>query len=49
MQMYVGTVTSITLYVLSNLLAQKWPPMVSDSALYAELKLQLTLEEIVFL
>ena len=25
--------------VLSNLLAQKWPPMVSDSVLYAELKL----------
>jgi hypothetical protein len=27
------------LRVLNNLLAQKWPPMVSDSALYAELKL----------
>jgi len=30
MQMYVGIVTLITLHVLSNLLAQKWPPMVSD-------------------
>jgi len=39
MQMCVGTVTSITLHVLSNLLAQKWPPVVLDSALYAELKL----------
>jgi len=39
MQMYVGIATLITLHVLSNLLAQKWPPMVSDSALYAELNL----------
>ena len=33
MQMYVGTVTLITLHVLSNLLAQKWPPMVSECAI----------------
>jgi len=39
MQMYVGIVTLMTLHVLSNLVAQKWPSMVSDSALYAELKL----------
>ena len=45
MQMYVGIVTLITLYVLSNLLAQPWSPMVSDSVLYAELKLLLTLKE----
>ena len=36
---YVGIVTLITLHVFSNLLAQKWPPMVSDSTLYAELNL----------
>jgi len=39
MQMYVGTVTLITLNVLNNLLAPKWPPMVSESAVYPELKL----------
>ena len=39
MQMYVGTVTLNKLHVLNNLLAQKWPSIVSDSALYAELKL----------
>jgi len=49
MQVYVGIVTLITLHVLSNLLARKWPPMVSDSVLYAELKFWLTLKEIVFL
>jgi len=37
MQMYVGIGTLITLYVLSNLMKQKWPTMVSDSALCAEL------------
>jgi len=45
MQMYVGIVTLNKLHVRNNLLAQKWPPMVSDSALYAELKLWLTLKE----
>jgi len=49
MQMYVGTVTLITLHVLNHLLAQKWLPMVSDSALYAEPKLGITLKKIVFL
>ena len=41
MQMYAGIVTLVTLQVVSNLLAQKWQSMVSDSALYsyAELKL----------
>jgi len=39
MQMYVGVVTLITPHVLNNLLAQKWPPMMSESAVYAELKL----------
>jgi len=39
MQMYVGTVTLITVHVLNNLLAQKLPPMVSQSAVYAELRL----------
>jgi len=39
MQMYVGIVTFNKLHVLNNLLAQKWPPKLSDSALYAELKL----------
>jgi len=39
MQMYSGTITSITLNVLNNLWAQKWPPMVSESAVYAVLKL----------
>jgi hypothetical protein len=47
--MYVGIVTFNKLNVLNNLLAQKWPPKVSESALYAELKLWLTLKEIVFL
>jgi len=47
--MYVGILTLITLHVQSNLLAQKRQRMVSDSALYAELKLWLTLKEIVFL
>jgi hypothetical protein len=37
--MYVCTVTLITIHVLNNLLAQKWPPMVSESAVYAEQKL----------
>jgi len=39
MQMYVGIVTLITVHVLNNLLAQKRPPMVSQSAVYAELRL----------
>jgi len=37
--MYAGIVTINKLHALNNLLAQKWPPKVSDSALYAELKL----------
>jgi len=37
--MYVGTGTLITLHILRNLLAQKWPPGVSEIALYAELNL----------
>jgi len=48
MQMHVGSVTLNKLHV-NNLLAQKWPPIVSDSTLYAELKLWLTLQEIIFL
>jgi len=39
MQMYVGIVTLNKLHVLNNLLAQKWPQIVSDSTLYAELTL----------
>jgi len=39
MQMYVGIVTLIYLHFLNNLLAQKCPPMVSESAVHAELKL----------
>ena len=39
MQMYVDTVTLITVHVLNNLLAQIWQPMVSQSAVYAELRL----------
>jgi len=35
--MYVGVVT-FTLHALNNL-SQKWPPMMSESAVYAELKL----------
>jgi len=38
MLMYV-VVTLINVHVLNNLLAQKWPPMLSGSAVYAELKL----------
>ena len=49
MQNYVGIGTLITLHVHSNLLAQKWPPGVSDSTPYEELKLWLILKEIVFL
>jgi hypothetical protein len=49
MQMYVGIVTLDKIHVLNNLLAPEWPPMVSDGALYAELKLRLTLKEITFL
>ena len=45
MLMYVGIVTLITLHILSNLLAQKLPPGVSEIALYAELKLWLTLKK----
>jgi len=47
--MYVGIETLNKLHVLNNLLTWKWPPKVSDSALYAELKLWLTLKETVFL
>ena len=36
MQIYVSIVTLITLHVLNNLLDKKWPPMVSESAVYAE-------------
>jgi len=39
MLMYVVVVTLINLHVLNNLLAQKWPPMLSESEVYAELKL----------
>ena len=47
--MYVVIVTLNKLHVLNNLLDQKWPSIVSDSAMYAELKLWLTLQEIIFL
>ena len=39
MQMSVGIATLNKLRILNNLLAQKWPPVVSDSALYTELNL----------
>jgi hypothetical protein len=39
MQMYVGIGTSITLHILNNLLAQKWPLGVSETTLYTELEL----------
>jgi len=39
MQLYVGVVTLITLHVINDLLAQKWPTMLSESAVYAKLKL----------
>jgi hypothetical protein len=32
-------VTLITVHVLNILLAQKWPPMVSESTVYIELEL----------
>jgi len=49
MQMYVGIVTLITLHVLNNLLAQKWPPMAPESAVYAEEILCYIQREIIFL
>ena len=48
MQKYVGIDPLITIHVLGKLLAQKWPPVVSEIALYAELKLWLTLEKLYF-
>jgi len=39
MQMYDGIITLITLYVICNLLAQKWPPVLSERAVYTELEL----------
>jgi hypothetical protein len=36
---YVGTVTVITINVLNKILVKKWPPVVSESAVYAEQKL----------
>jgi len=39
MQIYADIVTLLTVHVLHSLLAQKWPPMVSQNAVYAELRL----------
>jgi len=38
MQMYY-TITLITLHVINNLLAQRWPTMLSKRAVYADLEL----------
>jgi hypothetical protein len=37
--MYNGLITLITLYVINNLLAQIWPPILSERAVYTELEL----------
>ena len=34
-----GIITLITLHIFNNLLAQKWPPMLSEMAVYTELEL----------
>jgi len=38
MQMYNG-ITLITLHVINNLMAQRWPPMLSQGAVYADMEL----------
>ena len=45
MQMYIGT-TLITLHVINNLLAQRWPSMLSERAVYTELELCYRLKRI---
>ena len=37
--MYNGIITLITLHVINNLLAQKWPPILSERAVYTEMEL----------
>ena len=49
MQTYNGIITLITLHVINNLLAQKWPPMLSERAVYTELELCYRLKQILFL
>jgi len=43
--MYTGT-NLITLYVINNLLAQRWSPMLSERAAYTELELCYRLKQI---
>jgi hypothetical protein len=49
MQTYNGIITLITLHVINNLLAQKWPPMLSERAVYTEMELNYRLQQILFL
>jgi len=37
--MYNGIITSIILHVINNLVAPKWPPMLTERAVYTELEL----------
>jgi len=45
MQMYIG-ITLITLHVISNLLCQRWPPTLSERAVYTGLELCWRLKQI---
>jgi hypothetical protein len=45
MQMYNG-ITLFTLYVINNLLAQRWPPMSSERAVYTKMELCYGLKQI---
>jgi hypothetical protein len=49
MQMYSCIITLITLHVLNNLLTQRRPPMLSESAVHTELQLCKGQQEILLL